>query len=257
MIISIFNQKGGVAKTTTAINLGAALSQLGKRVLIVDTDPQANATVGFGLNDEELPETIYSLLTSKKVKKERILEVIKKTSYENLDLLPADITLSDAEITLSQVMSRETILSRILEQIDNEYDYIFIDCPPSLGLLSINSLVASDGLIIPVTASYFSIKGIKHLLNTVQLVQENLKPELDILGVLITNYDARKNIAKEVRASLTKAFGDKVFSAIIRTNSQIEYAQDAQQPIIFFNKKSHGFDDYMELAQEVLNYERK
>ncbi|MDA8222495.1 AAA family ATPase [Desulfosporosinus sp.] len=254
MIISIFNQKGGVAKTTTTVNLGAALSQLGKRVLIVDTDPQANATVGLGLDDECLKETIYKLLTLKRVKKERILEVLQKTSYEGLDIMPSDITLSDAEITLSQAMSRETILSRILEQISMDYDFTLIDCPPSLGLLSINSLVASDALIIPVTPSFFSIKGIKHLLNTVNLVQEKLKPELYIMGVLIANYDARKNLSKEIRNNLTEVFGDKVFNTFIRTNSQIEYAQDAQQPIVFFNQKSNGFEDYMSLAREVITH---
>lgn len=257
MIISVFNQKGGVAKTTTTINLGSALVQKGKKVCLVDMDAQSNTTNGVGIDETNLDVTIYDLLTSKKVNKENILEVIKKTDYENLDVLPSDISLSNAEITLSNIMSRETILSRILEHIKDDYDYIIIDCPPSLGLLSINSLVASDSLIIPVSTSFFSIKGIKHLIDTVGLVQENLKPDLDILGVLITMYDQRKNIAKDIRKDLIEVFGDKVFHSVIRVNSQIEYAQENQTPIIFYNKSCNGYIDYMKLANEVIEYEGK
>ncbi|SHH42464.1 ParA family protein [Tepidibacter thalassicus] len=254
-IISIFNHKGGVAKTTTAINLGAALTTKNKKVLLVDMDAQANTTVGVGIDEEKLEVTIYDLLISKEFKKERILEVMKETSYKNLYILPSDITLSNAEITLSSALSRENILNRILKQIKNDFDYIIIDCPPSLGLLSVNSLVASDSLIIPVSTSYFSIKGIKHLIETYNLVKENLKEDLDIMGVLITMYDARKNISKDIKDSLKSVFKDKVFNTLIRINSQIEYAQDRQTPIIYFNKNCNGYTDYMNLADEVINYE--
>ncbi|WP_427340772.1 ParA family protein [Caloranaerobacter sp. DY30410] len=254
-IISIFNQKGGIGKSTTTVNLGAALAEKGKKVLLVDMDPQANTTVSVGIDDEELEITIYDLLTEKKVKKERILEVIQETSYERLHVLPSDITLSNAEITLSNAISRETILSRVLEQIRKDYDFILIDCPPSLGLLSINSLVASDGIIIPVATSFFSIKGIKHLLNTITLIQDNLKPQLEIMGVLITMFDKRKNIAKSIKSDLIKTFGDKVFDSVIRVNSQIEYAQDNRIPIIYYNKTCNGYIDYMNFAEEVLAYE--
>jgi len=162
-IISVFNQKGGIGKSTTTVNLGSALGVEGKKVLLVDCDPQANSTVSVGIDDEELDLTVYDLLKEKRVSKDFILKVIQKTSFTNLDVLPSDITLSDAEITLSNSMSRETILSKVLDQIKDDYDYIIIDCPPSLGLLSINSLVASDGVIIPVATSFFSIKGNKEL----------------------------------------------------------------------------------------------
>lgn len=254
-IISIFNHKGGVAKTTTTINLGAALTTKNKKVLLVDMDAQANTTAGVGINDENLKLTVYDLLTSKEFKKERILNVTQETQYENLYILPSDITLSNAEITLSSAMSRENILHKILKQIKDEFDYILIDCPPSLGLLSINSLVASNSLIIPVSTSYFSIKGIKHLIETYNLVKENLREDLDIMGVLITMYDSRKNISKDIKESLESVFGEKVFNTLIRINSQIEYAQDKQTPIVYFNKNCNGYIDYMNLADEVISYE--
>lgn len=254
-IISIFNHKGGVAKTTTTINLGASLTLKNKKVLLVDMDAQANTTVGIGLTEEELESTIYDLLISKKVDRNNILGAIKTTKYDNLYILPSDIALSNAEITLSSTMSRETILHKILKNIRDEFDYIIIDCPPSLGLLSINSLVASDNLIIPVSTSYFSIKGIKHLIYTYSLVKENLKEDLDIMGVLITMYDGRKNISKEIKENLIDVFSDKIFKSIIRINSQIEYAQDKQTPIVYFNTNCNGYTDYMNLADEVINYE--
>jgi len=254
-IISVFNQKGGIGKSTTTVNLGAALAVKGKKVLLLDMDPQANTTVSVGINDEDLEFTVYDLLKAKKVSRDLIFKVIHNTPYDNLNVLPSDITLSDAEITLSNSMSRETILSRVLENIRSDYDYIIIDCPPSLGLLSINSLVASDGVLIPVATSFFSIKGIKHLFNTITLVQENLKPELQVIGVLITMFDKRKNIANEIKDSLVKTFGDKVFNTLIRVNSQIEYAQDKRVPVIYFNQSCNGYFDYMNLASEVLKYE--
>lgn len=253
-IISIFNQKGGVAKTTTTTNLGASLASRGKKVLLVDIDPQSNCTNGVGINDEELELTIYDLLTSKTPSKSKIQSVIQKTSHDNLEIIPSDITLSNGEITLAGMMSRETILDKVLSQIKSDYDYILIDCPPSLGLLSVNSLVASNNLIIPVSPSYFSIKGIKHLLNTINLIKENLKPDLEILGVLITMYDSRKNISKDIRSNLIDVFGDKVFETYIRVNTQIEYAQDNRTPVIYFNRECNGYEDYMNLAKEVMSY---
>lgn len=254
-IISIFNQKGGIGKSTTAVNLAAALSKLNKKILLIDMDPQANSTISVGIDDEKLEQTVYDLLLNRKVQKERILEVIHKTPYDMLEVLPSDITLSDAEITLSNAISREMILSRIIKQIREDYDYIIIDCPPSLGLLSVNALASSDGVIVPVSTSFFSIKGIKHLLKTITLVQENLNPELQIIGVLITMFDKRKNLSKDIKASLNETFGDKVFNTLIRVNSQIEYAQDNKIPIIYYDNKSKGYEDYMNLAREVLNYE--
>ncbi|MBZ9609963.1 AAA family ATPase [Clostridium estertheticum] len=257
MIISIFNQKGGCGKSTTTINLGAALAKQGRKVLVVDMDAQANTTNGVGIDDEELEVTIYDLLISKKITYEKIKEVIKKTEYENLECLPSDIQLSNAEIELASAMSRETILKKIIDKIKNDYDYILIDSPPSLGLLSVNSLVASDKLIIPVNTSYFSVKGIKHLMNTFNLVKDNLNGKLEIMGVLITMFNSRKTIAKNIRESLIEVFGDKVFDSVIRVDSKIEYSQDAQSPVIYFNNKCNSFNDYMSLSKEILNYEQK
>jgi chromosome partitioning protein len=246
--VCIFNQKGGVGKSTTCINLGAGLALKGKKVLLIDMDPQANTTNGVGINDDELEQSIYTVL----MQKANINDIIIKTQWDNLYCVPSDITLSNGEITLSSVMSRENVLSRSIGAIRNEYDYILIDCPPSLGLLSINSLVAADSLIIPVNPGYFSVKGIKHLMDTYELVRDNLKPELEIMGALITMYDSRKNISAKVKGLLAKVFEDKVFNTIIRINSAIEYSQDNRVPIIHFSNNCHAYDDYMMLTEEVL-----
>jgi chromosome partitioning protein len=253
-IISIFNQKGGVAKTSTATNLGSGLASKGKKVLLVDFDPQANTTNSVGFDDEQLETTVYNLLGSQRPTKEQILNTIQETKYENLFLLPSDISLANAEQLLSNVISRETILYKVLIQITDDYDYILIDCPPSLGLLSINALASSDQIIIPVYPSFFSVKGIRHLLNTYQIVKENLKPNLDIMGVLLTKFDSRKNLAKDIREGLISHFGNKVFNTTIRVNSQIEYAQDNQVPLIYYNNSCNGYTDYMNLTEEVLAY---
>lgn len=257
MIISIFNQKGGVAKSTTASNLGAYLAKHGKRVLLVDMDAQANLTVSVGLDDELIEVTVFDLLNKQEFRKENILEVIQETTYPKLHILPSDITLSNAEITLSNVMSRETVLKRVIEAVKEFYDYIIIDCSPSLGLLSINALVASDYLIIPVAPSFFSIKGIKHLVETVDLVKNTLNPKLEIMGVLITMFNARKNLAKDIRNTLIEVFGDKVFNTAIRIDSKIEYSQDNQRPIIHYYEKCHAYEDYTKFGREVLEWQAK
>lgn len=257
MIISVFNQKGGCGKTTTASNLAAYLAKHGNRTLLVDMDPQANATDSVGIDDESLERTVYDLLSSKEVKKERILEVIQETSYPRLYVLPSDITLSDAEITLSSAMNREKILKRILEALEGHYEHIIIDCPPTLGLLSTNSLVASEYLIIPVTPQYFSIKGIKHLVRTYNLVKDDLNPNLEIMGVLITMFNSRKTIAKDIRKNLIDVFGDKVFETVIRIDSKIEYSQDNQRPIIHYFEKCHAWEDYTKFGKEVLEWAKK
>ncbi len=264
MIISMFNQKGGVAKTTTTTNLASALSEKGNKVIIVDLDPQANSTNAMGIDDESLDKSIYDLFLEynsiqdkKQFKKERILEFIQKTSF-NVDILPSDINLAEAEQTLSSAVSREMLLNKLLSHIKADYDYILIDCPPSLGLLSINALAASDYLIIPVYPSYFSVKGIKQLLRTYYLVKDNLKPELDIMGVVITKFDQRISKHKEIKADLEslQIFQGKVFKNPIRTNAELEKAQDSQKPINHFNRECNGFIDYMNLADEVINYGR-
>ena len=253
-IISIFNQKGGCGKSTTAINLASYLAKHGKKTLLIDMDSQANSTVGVGIDDEELTESIYDLLYKQDFKKESILKVIKETNYPKLHIIPSDISLANAEITLSSVMSRETVLKRILASLDDIYQYIIIDCPPSLGLLSVNSLVASNHLIIPVDPSFFSMKGIKNLISSFNSIKENLNPNLEILGVLITKFNGRKTIAKDIKETLINAFGDKVFNTVIRIDSKIEYSQDNGKPIINYYEKCHGFEDYTSFGKEVVEW---
>lgn len=253
MIISIFNQKGGVGKSTTVTSLAAALTMLDKKVLIVDMDPQANSTLGVGVNDESLDEnsTIYRLLKEPRLHKDLVKSLIIETNYNNLHLIPADIYLSDAEIVLSNAMNRERVLAKVLKFIQDDYDYILIDCPPSLGLLSLNAMVASNQLIVPLTTGFFSSKAIKHLLTTVSRVQENLNSELNIMGILITKFDARK---KGLNAGLPeeKILNYKIFETVIRIDTQVEYAQENMMPVPFYNEKSRASKDYMKLAEEVI-----
>jgi len=252
MIISVFNQKGGVAKSTTVTSLAAALTKFGKKVLVVDMDPQANSTLGLGVDDESLAEdsTIYRLLKEQRLHKNLVEGIIMETQYDNLNLIPSDIFLSDAEIVLANAMNRERLLAKVLKFVQDDYDYILIDCPPSLGLLSLNALVASDKLIVPLTPGFFSSKAIKHLLTTVNRVQDNLNSELGIMGILVTKYDARK---KDLNAGLpSKILDYKIFDAIIRIDSQVEYAQENMMPVPFYNEKSKASEDYMNLAKEVL-----
>ncbi|MDP4094884.1 MAG: AAA family ATPase [Bacillota bacterium] len=257
MIISVFNQKGGCGKSTTTTNLGAYLALQGKRVLLVDADAQANTTVSVGINDESLDKTIYDLLTAKESTYDLTHEVLQPTAYKGLHIIPADITLSDAEITLSSLISRETILKRIFRTVLPLYDFILIDCPPSLGLLSINALVASDALIIPTTPDYFSVKGIKHLVDTYKLVKESLNPKLEIMGVVITKYNKTINIAKNIKKDLKEVFGEKLFKTVIRMDSKIAYAQDEGVPLMHYCTKCHGYEDYTRLGEEVLKWVRQ
>jgi chromosome partitioning protein len=264
MVVSIFNQKGGVAKTTTATNLACALGELGKRVLLVDFDPQANSTNALGVDDENLNLSIYDLLQEfnatdrKEFSGIKVKKYIQNTSYK-IDILPSDINLAEAEQTLSTLMSREMVLFKIMSFITGDYDYIFIDCPPSLGLLSINALTASDYVIVPVYPSYFSVKGIKQLLRTFDLIKDNLQPKLEIMGVVLTKYDSRTSKHREIKRDIKNlsVFKDKVFTPI-RINTELEKAQDNQQPITAYNRNCNGFEDYKKLANEVINYaERK
>lgn len=260
MIISVFNQKGGVAKTTTTTNLAAGLAMKGKSVLVVDFDPQANATNALGIDDEQLDGSVYDLLQELISKKQpmtqaRIKEYIQQTSF-GIDILPSDINLADAEQTLSSTVSRELLLHKLLLLAKGDYDYVIIDCPPSVGLLSINALAASDRVLIPLSPSYFSVKGLKQLLRTYGMIRDNIKPDLEIMGVLVTKYDQRITKHKEIREQLESlpAFEGRVFKTAIRVNAEIEYAQDSQQPITAYNTKCNGYDDYMSLTKEVLNY---
>ncbi|MBO1624191.1 sporulation initiation inhibitor protein Soj [Bacillus arachidis] len=247
-IIAIANQKGGVGKTTTSVNLGAGLAQVGKKVLLIDIDAQGNATTGVGIEKSELDQCIYNVL----VEDAEVQDVIQKTATENLDVLPATIQLAGAEIELVPTISREVRLQRALQPIRNEYDYIIIDCPPSLGLLTINALTAADSVIIPVQCEYYALEGLSQLLNTVRLVQKHLNKNLAIQGVLLTMLDARTNLGIQVIDEVKKYFRDKVYRSIIPRNVRLSEAPSHGKPIMQYDAKSRGAEVYIDLAEEVI-----
>ena len=247
-IIAIANQKGGVGKTTTSVNLSACLAYLGKKVLLVDIDPQGNASSGVGVNKGEVQQCIYDVLIDDVNVKETILE----TKVENLYIVPATISLAGAEIELVSTISREVRLKRALQEVQGLYDYIIIDCPPSLGLLTINSLTASDAIIIPVQCEFYALEGLSQLLSTIRLVQKHLNKNLAIDGVLLTMFDARTNLGIQVIDEVKKYFQDKVYKTIIPRNVRLSEAPSHGEPIIIYDPKSRGAEVYLELAREVI-----
>lgn len=246
--MSIANQKGGVGKTTSSVNLSAGLASLGNKVLLIDTDPQGNATSGLGINKADVTYCIYNML----VEEVEAEDVVVSTDTVNLDIIPATIQLAGAEIELVQIMSREMRLRKALDNLQDEYDYIIIDCPPSLGLLTLNALTASDSVIIPVQCEYYALEGLSQLLNTIRLVQKHLNKQLMIEGVLLTMLDARTNLGIEVVEEVKKYFQDKVYKSIIPRNIRLSEAPSHGQPIINYDPKSKGAEVYLELAKEVM-----
>lgn len=249
-VIGIANQKGGVGKTTTAVNLSACLAYLGKKTLLIDIDPQGNTTSGIGIDKGDVDHCIYNVL----VEDRKAKSVILPTNVENLFLIPSTIQLAGAEIELVPTISREVRLKRAIEQVKDEFDYVIIDCPPSLGLLTINSLTASDAVLIPVQCEYYALEGLSQLLNTVRLVQKHLNHDLEIEGVLLTMLDARTNLGIQVIEEVKKYFREKVFKTIIPRIVRLGEAPSHGEPIITYDPKSRGATVYLELAKEVMSH---
>lgn len=247
-ILAIANQKGGVGKTTTAVNLSACMATLGCKILMVDIDPQGNATSGSGVDKGDVDECVYDVL----VDEVEIEKVIHSSAIENLDVVPSAIQLAGAEIELVSTISREVRLKRALEKVKDTYDYIIIDCPPSLGLLTINALTAADAVIIPVQCEYYALEGLSQLLNTVRLVQKHLNHHLAIEGVLLTMLDARTNLGLQVIQEVKKYFQDRVFKTIISRNVRLSEAPSHGEPIIMYDSRSKGAEAYLDFAKEVI-----
>jgi chromosome partitioning protein len=248
-IIAIANQKGGVGKTTTSINLAASLTRMGDKVLIVDIDPQGNATTGIGINRGDIKKSVYDVLVEQADAKECII----KTEFRDLDMLPSTMDLAGAEVQLVGVSQREYRLANAIRQYKNDYDYIIIDCPPSLGLLTINALTAADSVIITVQCEYYALEGLTQLLNTIRITQKYLNNELGLEGVLLTMFDARTNLGIEVTKEVKTFFREKVYSTIIPRNIHLAESPSHGLPIIDYAPTSKGAKVYMDLAKEVKN----
>ncbi|MCQ2534951.1 MAG: ParA family protein [Clostridia bacterium] len=247
-IISVVNQKGGVGKTTTVISLAAYLGLKKKKVLVIDMDPQSNSTSSMGIDETTLETSIYDVLIDEKP----ISEVIVKTETKNVDICPTDINLAGAEIELVSAISREQILKTALAEVKENYDYIIIDCPPTLGLLTINALTASTDIIIPILGDYLSLKGLSLLNDTINLVKKKLNPDIKLLGVLLNMFDGRTQLARQVKEEVVKFYGDKVFDTEIPRNVRLSEAPSYGQTICDYDKKSKGGMAYEKLAKEVI-----
>lgn len=248
-VIAMVNQKGGVGKTTSTINLGAALGALGRRVLMVDFDPQGALSAGFGVSPHELDETVYNVMMDKKVD---VRETIRHTDSPNIDLLPANIDLSAAEVQLVNEVAREQVLSSVLRKVKDDYDVILIDCQPSLGLLTVNALTAADGVIIPLICEFFALRAVALLVDSIEKVQDRLNPDLQIDGVLATMYDSRTLHSKEVIARILEAFGDKVFDTVIKRSVKFPDATVSAEPILDYAPTHAGSIAYRQLAKELI-----
>ena len=252
--IAIFNQKGGVGKTTTNINLAACLALKDKKVLIIDIDPQGNTTSGIGLSKKELGNTSYEILVEDKIDPQT---AIVQTGVKNLDIIPASVQLAGAEVELIKLKGREKRLKKALDQIKPNYDYIFIDCPPSLGLLTINSLTAVDSVLIPIQCEFYALEGVSQLMSTIEIVKKNMNPNLKIQGVILSMFDGRTNLSVQVVEEVKKYFKEKVYTTVIPRTVRLAEAPSYGMPIMQYDPKSAGAQAYQEFAEEFLSLEEE
>lgn len=252
--IAIFNQKGGVGKTTTNINLAACLAKKGKKILVLDIDPQGNTTSGLGIEKKALKRSSYDLMIEDDINAE---DVILKTGVDNLDIIPANVSLSGAEVELAIIRGREKRLKKALNQVKEKYDFIFIDCPPSLGLLTINSLTAVDSVLIPIQCEFYALEGVAQLMNTIEIVRKNLNEKLYVQGVILSMFNGRTNLSVQVVEEVKKYFREKVYKTVIPRNVRLAEAPSYGLPIIEYDPKSKGAEAYREFADEFLGVEEE
>jgi chromosome partitioning protein len=252
MIIAIANQKGGVGKTTTAVNLAASLGVAEKRVLLVDVDPQGNGTSGFGVDRASVEGSVYDLFQGRSAR-----EILLSTSVSHVQLIPSSISLAGAEVELVALENREFLLRDALHEIQDAYDFILIDCPPSLGLLTLNALTASDRVLVPMQCEYYALEGLSHLLGTIELVRERLNPGLTLQGILLTMFDIRNNLSSQVADEVRSHFGDLVFQTVIPRNVRLGESPSHGIPVLLYDIRSRGAQSYLTLAKEVIHHVEK
>ena len=251
-IISVVNQKGGVGKTTSAVNLVACLGAMGKKVLLVDIDPQGNTTSGYGISRKGLTATSYELLIGSCSARETII----KTKFQGVDIIPSNINLAGAEIEMAALDKREALLKNALAIVQNDYDYIFFDCPPSLGLITLNALTASDSFIVPIQCEYYALEGLAQLMATVRTIKRMYNPYIELEGVLLTMYDGRLNLTQQVVAEVKNFFPNKVYATVIPRNVRLSEAPSFGEPVIYYDRGSRGSESYTSLAEEFLKMQK-